>query len=377
MKMGNWNKTQLYWTCQLVGWTGIVVQQMLALEASGRLEGKLLAFPLLIYPFGIGLTHVYRRVFRRLRLGEKDTTTLLWTGGVAVLALSCAMFLTHHHFGHVLSETPEDYSFIHIAVNLAFWAPVFFGWVAVYHLDKILGRLHHTEVSGLNAANSLKDSQLQSLRAQINPHFLFNALNSIRALTYSEPARAAEAVGQLSDLLRSTLHTPPDGLHRLRDELAFADDYLQLEKIRFEERLHWQTDIPTDLLAQSLPALLLLTLVENAVKHGISTLPEGGHIRIAAQARPDGWQLTVFNSGVLHTAPLRPDEGLGLDNLRRRLHYFYGEKAQLRLEVAEGGVLATVQINLHAAQQPSTPQSGTQPLNAAQQPSTRPKADST
>jgi LytS/YehU family sensor histidine kinase len=284
-------------------------------------------------------------VFHRLRLGEKNTNTLLWTGGVAVLALSCGMFLTHHHFGHQLSETPEDYSFIHVAVNLAVWAPIFFGWVAVYHLNKILGRLHQTEVSSLNAANSLKDSQLKSLRAQINPHFLFNALNSIRALTFSEPTRAAEAVGQLSDLLRSTLHTPPSGLNTLREELAFAEDYLQLEKIRFEERLHWQIDIVPELLAQHLPALLLLTLVENAVKHGIAALPTGGHIRIKAQNTSNGWQLSVFNSGRLLPTPPKPEEGLGLDNLRLRLQYFYGENADLTLCAAEGGVLATVQIN--------------------------------
>jgi two-component system, LytTR family, sensor kinase len=347
MKSGNWSKTQLYWACQLLGWSGIVVQQMLALEANGRLEGRLWAFPLLIYPFGIGLTHAYRWVFRRLRLGEKDTLTLLWTGGLAVLALSCAMFLTHHHFGHVLSETPEDYSFIHISVNLAFWAPVFFGWVAVYHLDKILGRLHQTSIDKLKADNSLKESQLYNLRAQLNPHFLFNALNSIRALTYSEPTRAGEAVGQLSDLLRATLHAPPEGLQPLREELAFAEDYLQLEKIRFDERLHWHTDIPAPLLTQPLPALLLLTLAENAVKHGIAPLPQGGEIRIRAAQTEHGWQLEVFNAGQLRPATHPTDEGLGLENARRRLAHFFGENADLSLEAAaEGGVLAKVKMPL-------------------------------
>lgn len=336
------HKTRLYWLCQILGWSGIVVQQMLALQAAGALHGRLWAFPLLIWPFGIGITHLYRWVFKRLRLDETSVFTLLWSGGVAVLVLSCLLFLSHHHLGHWLSGTPEDYSWLHIAVNLAFWAPILFGWVAVYHLDKILYRLHQAEVQGLTVNNALKESQLQQLRNQINPHFLFNSLNSIRALTFSDPHRAGEAVGQLADLLRAALSTPDSGLHTLRAELTFVEDYLQLEKMRFDERLHWRTDVEEDLLTQQVPALLLLTLVENAVKHGIGALPEGGRIEIQAKRTTAGWRLTVFNSGTLQQSPT--STGLGLDNARQRLRHFFGDQASLQLSNAEGGVLAEVLV---------------------------------
>lgn len=333
--------TQLYWICQITGWSGICVQQLLDFYAHGYLKGLLILFPLLILPIGIGVTHVYRAIFHWLRLGEKSVNTLLWSGIVAVFALSFMMFLTHHNLGHTLTDTEVSFELLHTLVNLTTWAPIMFGWVGVYHLNKILTRLHGTGMKQLELSNELKESQLHNLKAQINPHFLFNALNSIRALIYIDPDRAGNALSRLSGLLRSALHAPATGLIPLEEELAFVRDYLSLEQLRFEERLQLEWDIDPALDQVKIPPLLLLTLAENAVKHGISRMVEGGRIRIVARAHGERVVLEITNTGALE---ISDQAGIGLDNARRRLVHLLGAAAHLNLVQQGFEVVARVEL---------------------------------
>jgi hypothetical protein len=334
---------QLYWICQLTGWSGICVQQLLDFYSHGYLEGLLILFPLLILPIGIGVTHVYRAIFHWLRLGEKSVNTLLWSGIVAVFALSFMMFLTHHNLGHTLTHTEVSFELLHTLVNLTTWAPIMFGWVGVYHLNKILTRLHGTGMKQLELSNELKESQLYNLKAQINPHFLFNALNSIRALIYIDPDRAGNALSRLSGLLRSALHAPATGLIPLQEELAFVRDYLSLEQLRFEERLQLEWDLDPALDQVKIPPLLLLTLAENAVKHGIAQIVEGGHIRISSRAQAGKVILEIANTGQIIPAE---KEGIGLDNARRRLVHLLGSAAHLSLTQQETAVVARIELPL-------------------------------
>jgi hypothetical protein len=335
--------TQLYWICQLTGWSGICVQQLLDFYAHGYLKGLLILFPVLILPIGIGVTHLYRAVFHWLRLGEKSVNTLLWSGIVAVFALSFMMFLTHHNLGHTLTHTEVSFELLHTLVNLTTWAPIMFGWVGVYHLNKILTRLHGTEFKQLELRTELKETQLENLKAQINPHFLFNALNSIRALIYAEPDRAGNALSQLSGLLRSALNAPATGLVPLLEELTFVRDYLALEQLRFEERLQVEWDLDPALDTIKIPPLLLLTLAENAVKHGISQLVAGGRIRISSKTQDGRIILEIANTGQITPSD---QYGIGLDNARRRLVHLLGNEAQLSLIQRGMEVVAKVELPL-------------------------------
>ncbi len=174
-----------------------------------------------------------------------------------------------------------------------------------------------TLVSKRQMQKQMHQAQLQQLTNQLNPHFLFNALNSIRALIYEDQDKAAATVTQLSELFRFHLQAHLKPLSTLADEWQITSQYLQIEQVRLEQRLQLDLQFDEQLWQQKLPTLSLLTLVENAIKHGIAPLPLGGRLWIKSRPVANGWQLIVGNScaGLSSTHGTRT----GLKNLRQRL----------------------------------------------------------
>ncbi len=175
-----------------------------------------------------------------------------------------------------------------------------------------------------------RDAELRALRAQINPHFLYNSLNSISALTMKDPAGARRMCVLLGDFLRSTLNVSGHDSIRLSDELALVDRFLNIEQVRFGARLHVERDIDPDALPCLVPPLMLQPLVENAIVHGVASRLDGGVIQIRVRRTGDSVSLDVHNTRDADA----PDEfrtGVGLDNVRRRLDTMFDGKAQLRL----------------------------------------------
>jgi LytS/YehU family sensor histidine kinase len=169
-------------------------------------------------------------------------------------------------------------------------------------------------------------TQLQLLRAQLNPHFLFNALNSIRALIQENPARAQEAVTQLSGILRHALAAERTDTVPLLVEIEAVRDYLRLEEIRLEERLRTVIALDENTLDRPVPSMLVQTLVENAIKHGISQRPGGGDLAVRAQLDGGGCLcLEVVNSGRI--AEAGAGTRLGLANARARRNLLFGAEA--------------------------------------------------
>lgn len=179
-----------------------------------------------------------------------------------------------------------------------------------------------------------REAELKALKAQINPHFLFNSLNSISALTSMDPSRAREMCVLLGDFLRLTLSLGEKTMVRFSEELDLLQKYLAIEKIRFGERLEMQETIEEESRACLLPPLLLQPLVENAIRHGIASLPEGGEVRLTAERQNGRLDILVENSWD-PDAPPRRSGGLGLRNVRQRLEARYGKEATLRV-MAEG-----------------------------------------
>ena len=174
-----------------------------------------------------------------------------------------------------------------------------------------------------------------ALKAQINPHFLFNSLHSISALTSVDPARARQMCVLLSDFLRSTLGLGEKTSVALAEELALARNYLAVEGVRFGARLKVRDEIEDGCHACPVPSLLVQPLVENAITHGISTLAEGGEIRI--DVRRSSWALRlVVENDFDPEAPPRRKSGMGLRNVRTRLEARYGSEARLEAG-ARGG----------------------------------------
>jgi two-component system, LytTR family, sensor kinase len=198
-------------------------------------------------------------------------------------------------------------------------------------------KFRERELEAAELEKRLTEARLHTLQAQINPHFLFNTLNAIASLMHKDVEAADRALVRLSELLRLALESVESQEVTLRSELAFLSRYLEIEQIRFGNRLEVQMEIPPDTLEALVPNLVLQPLVENAVLHGIQPHARPG--RIVLQARRDGerLRLRVLDSGNGAGATLPAREGVGLSNTRARLRLLYGEAQWLRLRPAAGG----------------------------------------
>lgn len=183
----------------------------------------------------------------------------------------------------------------------------------------------------LQAQVLARDAELKALRAQVNPHFLFNCLHSISALTSVDSTKAREMCILLADFLRTTLRLGRQESITLEEELALVRGYLAIEKVRFGARVRLEERINKETMGIQLPPLLLQPLVENAIRHGIANLPEGGVIGLKVERVPDAVSIIIENNYDPET-PSSLKTGLGLDNVRRRLHTRYGNEASVTVK---------------------------------------------
>ena len=191
----------------------------------------------------------------------------------------------------------------------------------------------------------LTRAQLDALRRQIEPHFLFNTLNSIAALVREERSDAAvEMLVGLGDFLRRVVEGSARHEVALREEMEFLREYLYIQQVRFAGRLRWSVDVPDELLAAQVPSLLLQPVVENSIKHGIAKQTQGGQIRIAALRTDGRLTITVYNDGPrLAPGNETPQAGIGLSNIRMRLHSLYGNKSSMVIrDQTPGGVEVSI-----------------------------------
>jgi signal transduction histidine kinase len=209
-------------------------------------------------------------------------------------------------------------------------------------------RWEDRELATARLETRLAEARLESLRAQLQPHFLFNALHTVGMLSLTQPPEATRVVSRLSELLRRTIDLPADHFSRLAEELDFVDRYLEIERARFGERLRVELTAPDEVLEARVPSLVLQPLVENAVRHGIGPNPRGGTIRIVARTEPgaagDRLILEVADDGNGMSVDPTTTTGVGLRNLRERLARLYGDQA--RLELPSPGSPAVMRIRL-------------------------------
>ena len=206
-------------------------------------------------------------------------------------------------------------------------------WLLLYMIWHYLERNRKDEVDRLNLEKTVKELELKTIKSHINPHFIFNSLNSIRALVEENPKRARTAITELSNILRSSLQVEKLETVPLHKELDIVRDYLALEQMRFEERLKVEMDIDEDTLEQRIPPMMLQTLVENAIKHGISKRINGGTIRIISKFAGKDFELIVQNTGVLEQ---KDNEGFGFKSTRDRLKFLFNGNAYFKVEEIAG-----------------------------------------
>ena len=206
--------------------------------------------------------------------------------------------------------------------------------VAFHYVLIAMEDSRRAEAQASEAVVLARDAELKALKAQINPHFLFNSLNSISALTSIDPSRARDMCVLLGEFLRMTLGLGEKTLVRFSEELDLLQKYMAIEKIRFGERLRMQEAIQEESKSCLLPPLLLQPLMENAIRHGIAGLPEGGEVRLSAERQNGRLEILVENSWD-PDAPPRRSGGLGLRNVQQRLEARYGNDASVHV-MAEG-----------------------------------------
>jgi two-component system sensor histidine kinase AlgZ len=222
-----------------------------------------------------------------------------------------------------------------LALFVAFGLSVHVLAVLGHYLVLAVERSRRAERRALEAQLLARDAELKSLRAQLDPHFLFNSLNSVAALTGSDPAAARRMCGLLAGFFRKSLALTGRPVISLGEEIALTETYLAVEEVRFGRRLRSRIDVPAEARATAVPPLLLQPLVENAVHHGIAHLVDGGEIRLDARLSKGELRVAVEN-------PCDPDRpaadgaGLGLGNVRARLEALHGQTASISVESAPG-----------------------------------------
>lgn len=204
-----------------------------------------------------------------------------------------------------------------------------FVWSVLYFIYNYFERYNNS----LKHEAAVREIELNNLKAQLNPHFIFNALNSIRALVDENPKKSKNAITQLSNILRNSLASNKTKLTSFENELKTVKDYLGLESIRFEERLSTEFDIHPDSYQFHVPPLMFQTLIENGIKHGISKLKKGGLIQMRTFVSDNRLKVQIRNTGQvkMNGMPIQEKGGLGLRNTAQRLSLLYGQEASFKI----------------------------------------------
>jgi two-component system LytT family sensor kinase len=324
-----------YWMCQILGWGSYTaIGVTIALREGGPLASVLIGFAA-FFCYSIGLTHLLRREIRRrqwLSLPFRQSIPRLIGASIATgLAISALVVIIN-----IAIERNLDWG-RQAAFAVASSVTTFtIGWTILYVAITSTRNL-------LRGQLALRQAELRALENQVNPHFLFNCLNTLRGMIAENPDQARDMVTRLANILRYNLRQDRTPTIPLSEELEVVSDYLALESIRFEDRLRVHFEIDPGAARVPVPSMLLQTLVENALKHGLARLPEGGDLRIHASADSNTLSLRVENTGSLAT-PDSGSTGVGLKNARDRLRLLYGDRATLTLENGANRVIAAVRI---------------------------------
>lgn len=338
-----------YWICQIGGWSLLIAASAFINGLNHGFTSQLFLNQGVAAVLGISLTHLFRTYVHRA--GWKERSPWKLTPRVlasAVLLASIFQFvlcsLIYVGVLDVVAGGNEEYlQFSRIAAAVFGMTTVFLLWSVIYFGLHYFRHYRQAEVDKWKLEARAETARLKALKLQLNPHFFFNSLNSVRALIAEDPERAQRMVTRLARLLRTTLQVDDVKTVPLEEELSTVRTYLKLERVRFEERLQFEIDAAEEALQCPVPLLLLQTLVENGIKHGIATRQEGGVIRIGADVCDDALHLRVTNPGTLESE----DGGIGLQNTRERLQLLFGDDASLALE--NGGkdtVVATAHLPL-------------------------------
>ncbi|WP_316838267.1 sensor histidine kinase [Pedobacter nutrimenti] len=343
-KKKNW-----FWTVQISTWFIIGLINYLFQKRIPKIQDVILYLNFVnMTAGGLLITTAYRyylkRYHQKLRIrGGKFILFLLGSsllqaiGWLLLICLFCVPFYKKYSF----PLFPPIYNIIPLFALILIWNLAYLSY-------RLISENHLAEVERWKLEAEVQKSQLGALKAQINPHFMFNALNNIRALILENPVQARDMLTKFSELFRYALQHSEEKEASAAEELKILTQYLELLKIQYEEKLQYFIDADTELLKELIPPMVLQLLVENAVKHGIGLSSTGGSIWITLKRSGTKLLLSVKNTGKIQQgSPLEESLGIGLNNIKERLKLLYGNKASLHMEEEANFVTVTISLEKH------------------------------
>lgn len=351
MELSPSKRNRIYWLLQLLGWGSINLLSVFILK-NASFEFLFVSTIAGVF-IGIFSTTLLRWYLKRNVPMEGFGAMEIAKVFLATLLTSLLYTVLGYMFGYfygkyVTIENEIDLSIL--AIYHSWWvlllnsAFTIFGWVVCYLVIKALLKLNTDRIERLQLNATLKQAQLNTLKGQINPHFMFNSLNNIRGLMLEDVEKSRDMLTKLSEILRYSLTKNDVNAIALEEELEMVENYIDLSKIQLEDRLQFTKEVAPETLTLSIPPMIVQLLVENAAKHGISNLKEGGRILLKTEIDKDRLCIKVINTGKLQMA--KDSTQLGLENIRQRLSLLYGDKAVFSLTEEKDEVVANIKIPL-------------------------------
>jgi two-component system sensor histidine kinase AlgZ len=340
-----------YWFCQLFGWgLNIFGQTLTALSPHSDAPTLRVALEVAsLNLVALLLTHLLRDYMKRRQWHTLRIAALLPRVVIAslVLGFPLALAMGFYSIWNLWGGGPEEQQAVgeiagegvvwllraDLLLRTLNWSAIFALWMAMYFSITSVRDRARAELRQSELTRALQMAELRLLKSQLNPHFLFNSLNSVRALIADDPTGAQKAVTQLARTLRYTLTAGQEEVVSLERELEIVADYLELEALRLGERLRIERTVAVEARVAHIPVMLLQTVVENAIKHGIAELPQGGVLRISAEVREGLLFIEVENPRPASPSQA-PSPGLGLRNSAERLRLLFGSAAALDLDLS-------------------------------------------
>jgi two-component system LytT family sensor kinase len=325
-------RKNLYWISQASGWSLFVIVNLLVISSFETIPLNRIALWILLALYGIFFSHLYRIYIKKRNLTNLQLKKIIPRILIASFVVGLIIYIPVYGSGYLLGvERDAQHQTAAIIASILNITSVVLVWSLIYFAIHYFENSKKAEIETFIFEAAVKDFELKTLKAQLNPHFMFNAMNSIRALIEEDPQNAKDAITKLSNLMRYTLKIERTETVLLSEELKTIQDYLDLEKIRFEERLNYKIKSTPDADRFEIPPMMVQTLVENGIKHGISKITAGGEVDVDAKVYGSNLIIEIRNTGKFDEEALKNSRGFGVSNTKHRLSLLYGENASLTL----------------------------------------------
>lgn len=338
------NKNKYFWPIQITGWLLMGVFNYVVQSIGGVRFDALITNALGLGLGGILFTSLFRFFIKKYEWKKWSGKKIVVTTILSILLISIVWtFLMFIFFGLFVKEF--EFTIIAFFVSIIPLGMILFIWMLIYFSYQMTMRYHFNEIEKWKLKAEIQKAELGTLKSQINPHFMFNTLNNIKALMLEDVHLARKMITNFSELLSYSLQHAEKKEVLLSDEIEVVEKYLDLVKIQYEEKLNYSLDISTDLEREYIPPMILQLLIENAIKHGISQQMNGGELFINVSNKNNNIHIQVKNTGSLSKKnTLEKSLGIGLNNIRERLKLLYNNNANLTISETSPYVIVDISI---------------------------------